>query len=214
MRILCISIIYEVKTQFLPNVILNPSKYWNECMCTVHSVPSIFGKRFKHFGNHWLITSIEWSLGWVEFTGPWSCQTWVFHIFGWVFHKFTENGEFYKGWFLPLTGRIEIPALSYIITTKTDHLKNRPPELAQSGAVWIGLIGNHILFGTKLSWLRFYSDNLSKKLLGGDYGWGTAFETHELSSGPKAKDAWDLRSRALALTSGVLSTWDFIHRTQ
>ena len=97
MRILCISIIYEVKTQFLPNVILNPSKYWNECMCTVHSVPSIFGKRFKHFGNHWLITSIEWSLGWVEFTGPWSCQTWVFHIFGWVFHKFTENGEFYLG---------------------------------------------------------------------------------------------------------------------
>ena len=54
-------------------------------------------------------STIEQSLGWVEFEGLRSYQTWVFHKFGWVFHKFPENGEFYIWWFLPLTGRIEIP---------------------------------------------------------------------------------------------------------
>ena len=32
-------------------------------------------------------------------------QIWVFYKFGWVFYKFTENGEFFNGWFLPLRGK-------------------------------------------------------------------------------------------------------------
>ena len=67
--------------------------------------------------SFWLIMMVHWSiwnrfnrsLGWVEFEGLRSCQTWVFHKFGWVLHKFTENGEFYIGWFHSLTGRIETP---------------------------------------------------------------------------------------------------------
>ena len=66
---------------------------------------------------------------WTCHIRPWSLKTCklsdliFFYKFGWVFHKFTENGEFYIGWFLPLTGIIETPVQEYKILREEHYNK-------------------------------------------------------------------------------------------
>ena len=88
----------------------------NGDLCTESCKLRRFGfhncRLFRLF-NVWSLKSVLVLLA--QILGPFG-QNWVFHKIGWVFHKFTENGEFYIGWFHSLIGIIDACLELHILT--------------------------------------------------------------------------------------------------